>query len=170
MGAHSTSNRNIDVLRAIAVLSCPDTYCSLLFLVVPCVVHLYSVIEYSNEADMLSALKKLDDTKLDGNYVRLYESTGAGPVRDSRPDNRSGGRGYGRSRSRSPRGRSPAPRGRSRSRSPIGGRGRSRSRSLPKRDRSPARSKSPRGRSPSPRARSRSPAAARARSPSPRRD
>jgi len=39
------------------------------------------VIEYTNEDDMIYALKKLDDTKLDGEYIRLYEE---GKEEDSR--------------------------------------------------------------------------------------
>lgn len=82
---------------------------------------MFSAIEYMSESDMLNAIKKLDDTKLDGNYVRLYEA-------------KSGASGSSSSRSNFGREREPQRSyGRSRSRSPI--RGRSRSRSLPKRDR-----------------------------------
>jgi len=70
------------------------------------------VIEYTNEDDMIYALKKLDDTKLDGTYVRLYE------------ENKGGGRSE--SRSRSPRRKDK--RSRSRSRSGSGSRSRSRDR------------------------------------------
>ena len=106
-----------------------------------------SLIEYPSKEDVDNALRKLDDTKLDGAVVRLYEVK-----KDSAAGSSGGGSGggnRGRSRSRSPpprRDRSHSPR-RSRSRSPRrddrGSRGtdrddrrdRSRSRS-PRRDRS----------------------------------
>jgi len=60
------------------------------------------VIEYTNESDMLYALKELDDTRLDGKYVRLKEE-GGGDSRDSRSRSpkRSSRRDRSRSRSRS---------------------------------------------------------------------
>lgn len=85
---------------------------------------LFSIIEYASIEDMENALKKLDDTKLNGELVRVYEHKG--------DDRRDSGRGRSPRRSRSPvrRSRSPSPR-RSDSRSPIR---RSRSRSPDRRD------------------------------------
>jgi len=52
------------------------------------------IIEYTNEDDMVYAIKKLDDTKLDGAYVRLVEERD-----DSRSRSRSDSRDRSRSRS-----------------------------------------------------------------------
>lgn len=85
------------------------------------------LIEFTNEKDMRYALKELDDTKLDGQYVRLDEENKSG----------GGGRGGGRDsrdRSRSPK-RDRERRDRSRSRD----RGRDRDAGDGKRDRSRSR-------------------------------
>ena len=130
------SDSHLSLLCRGAVLCCAG--CA-----VVCCVVLRSLIEYPAKEDVDNALRKLDDTKLDGAVVRLYE------VKKDSAGGGSGGGGRGRSRSRSPpprRDRSQSPR-RSRSRSPRkddrGSRGadrddrrdRSRSRS-PRRDRS----------------------------------
>jgi len=81
------------------------------------------VIEYETRDGMDEAMRKLDDSKLDGVHVRLVKEGGGG------------GGGRGRSRSRSPRRRS----SRSRSR----GRDRSRSRGRERKERSPERKEKP---------------------------
>jgi hypothetical protein len=92
------------------------------------------VIEYSSREDMESALKRLDDTKLDGAVVRLFpakrDDRGGGGRERSPPPAR-------RDRSYSPR-RSPR-RSRSRDREPDRGRGgdRDRERDRDRDDRSP---------------------------------
>jgi arginine/serine-rich splicing factor 4/5/6 len=72
------------------------------------------IIEYETESDVKKALSKLDDSKLDGNYVRLYADSGK----------KSPSRSRSRGRSKSPRrskshSRSRSPRRNSRSASPI---------------------------------------------------
>ena len=108
----------------------------------------YGVVKFENSSDYKDALTKLDNTKLDGEYVRVYEESDKG-----RQD-------AAKSRSRS---RSPVRRRSSRSRSPVRGRA-SRSRSPPakransasrSRSRSPRKEKSPEARRTS-RSRSRS--------------
>jgi len=109
------------------------------------------VIEYSSYDDMQEALRKLDDTKLDDVYVRLYPEKGSEGDRGS-----SGGSGGGgSSRSNGDRGRSPARRSppRARSRSPRRTEERKDDRA---RSRSPRRASS-RDRAPPARAKSRSP-------------
>lgn len=91
------------------------------------------VMKYQSRSDFKRALKELDDTKLDGEYVRVREDTGSYSSR-SRSRSRSPKRSR-RSRSKS------SSRSRSRSRSASQSRSRSRSRS-PKKS-SKSRSKSP---------------------------
>jgi arginine/serine-rich splicing factor 4/5/6 len=83
----------------------------------------YGIIKYDNYGDFKDALDNLDDTKLDGSYVRLTKEGGGRSRSRSRSSSRSRSRGRRSKRSRS---RSRSPR-RSRSRSRGGKKSRSRS-------------------------------------------
>jgi len=128
------------------------------------------VVEFRTYDDMKRALRKLNDTELDGNYIKLSEDErrerrrSRGRYSPYSRRSRSGSRRRSYSRSPSPRRsrRSPSPR-KSRSPSPRDN----------KRSPSPRRSVSPRDdkKSPSPRKSSRSPSPRRdSKSPSPKRD
>lgn len=81
-------------------------------------------VEFGSKEEMLRVIKELDDTKLDGSYVRVMEDE-----ENARVLGRSSGGGRSRSRSPRRRSRSRSPRRRSRSRSPRNERAASRSRS-----------------------------------------
>lgn len=113
--------------------------------------HRYGVVKFDNSKDFKTALRKLDNTKLDGEYVRVYEDQGGAvtSISRSRSPRRSRSRDRSRSRKRSP----------SRSRSTgrkASSKSKDRSRSPPREKRAERRSSSPGRRSKS-RSRSRSP-------------
>jgi arginine/serine-rich splicing factor 4/5/6 len=73
------------------------------------------VIKFQSRDDFKNALKRLDDTKLDGNYVRVFEDEGTSRSR-SRGRRRSRSSSRGRKKDKSPKRDRAGSRGRDRSR------------------------------------------------------
>jgi len=61
------------------------------------------VVKFQSREDFKAALKRLDDTKLDGNYVRVYEDEGTGGGSRSRSRGRRRSRSGSRKKDRSPK-------------------------------------------------------------------